>query len=87
MIKQGIEELYKDHIQHEEEVQEQKTNDQEQKEQGKMSATQIKEATLGHLQQCQTTRTIESCRQTRSETMKDPPRTKEKSTSSSAANS
>ena len=39
LIKQGIEELYEDHIQHEEEVQEQKTNDQEKEEQGKMAAT------------------------------------------------
>ena len=39
LIKPGIEELYEDHIQHEEEVQEQKTNDQEKEEQGKMAAT------------------------------------------------
>ena len=42
---------------------------------------------LGHLQQHQTTQTIESHRQTRSETMQDLPRMKEKSTLSSSANS
>ena len=39
LIKQGIEELYKDHILHEEEVQEQKTNDQEKEEKGKLAVT------------------------------------------------
>ena len=39
LIKQGIEELYEDHILHEEEVQEQKTNDQEKEEKGKLAAT------------------------------------------------
>ena len=39
LIKQGIEDLYEDHILHEEEVQEQKTNDQEKEEKGKLAAT------------------------------------------------
>ena len=38
LIKQGIEDLYEDHIQHEEEVQEQKTNDKEKEEKGKIAA-------------------------------------------------
>ena len=50
LIKQGIEELYEDHIQHEEEVQEQKTNNKEKEEKGKIAATRIKEAVLGRLQ-------------------------------------
>ena len=50
LIKQGIEDLYEDHIQHEEEVQEQKTNDKEKEEKGKIAATRIKEAALGRLQ-------------------------------------
>ena len=50
LIKQGIEDLYEDHIQHEEEVQEQKTNDKEKEEKGKIAATCIKEAALGRLQ-------------------------------------
>ena len=55
LIKQGIEDLYEDHIQHEEEVQEQKTNDKEKEEKGKIAATCIKEAALGCLQQRQPT--------------------------------
>ena len=55
LIKQGIEDLYEDHILHEEEVQEQKTNDKEEEEKGKLAATRIKEAALGHLQRCQST--------------------------------
>ena len=39
LIKQGIEDLYDDHIQHEEEVQEQKTNDKEKEEKGKIAAS------------------------------------------------
>ena len=50
LIKQGIEDLYEDHIQHEEEVQEQKTNDKEKEEKGKIAATRIKEVALGCLQ-------------------------------------
>ena len=50
LIKQGIEDLYADHIQHEEEVQEQKTNDKEKEDKGKIAATHIKEVALGHLQ-------------------------------------
>ena len=50
LIKQGIEDLYEDHIQHEEEVQEQKMNDKEKEEKGKIAATRIKEAALGSLQ-------------------------------------
>ena len=49
--------------------------------------TRIKEAALGHLQQRQTTRTMESHHQTRSKTMKDPPRMKEQPMSSSSVNS
>ena len=50
LIKQGIEDLYEDHILHEEKVQEQKTNNQEKEEKGKLAATRIKEVALGHLQ-------------------------------------
>ena len=50
LIKQGIEDLYEDHIQHEEEVQEQKTNDKEKEDKGKIAASCIKEAALGRLQ-------------------------------------
>ena len=60
LIKQGIEDLYEDHIQHEEEVQEQKTNDKEKEEKGKIAATHIKEAALSHLQQRQSTRNVAS---------------------------
>ena len=42
--------MYEDHILDEEEVQEQKTNEKEKEEKGKLTATQIKEAALGHLQ-------------------------------------
>ena len=52
LIKQGIEGLYEDHILHEEEVQEQKTNDKEKEEKGKLAASRIKEAVLGQLQRC-----------------------------------
>ena len=81
LIKQGIEDLYKDHIQHEEEVQEQKTNDKEKEENGKITATCIKEVALGRLQRQQSTRKVASQRQTRSKTKKDPPKMKEKSAS------
>ena len=50
LIKQGIEDLYEVHIQHEEEVQEQKTNDKEKEEKGKIAASRIKEVALGRLQ-------------------------------------
>ena len=50
LIKQRIEDLYEDHILHEEEVQEQKTNNKEKEEKGKLAASQIKEAALGQLQ-------------------------------------
>ena len=50
LIKQGIDDLYEDHIQHGEEVQEQKTNDKEKEEKGKTAASRIKEAALGRLQ-------------------------------------
>ena len=53
--KQGIEDLYKDHIQHEEEVQEQKTDDKEKEEKGKIAASCIKEVALGCLQRWQST--------------------------------
>ena len=36
LIKQGIEDLYENHIQHEEEVQEQKTNDKEKRRKGRL---------------------------------------------------
>ena len=39
LIKQGIKDLYEDHILHEEEVQEQKTNDKEKEEKGKLAAS------------------------------------------------
>ena len=60
LIKQGIEDSYEDHIQHEEEVQEQKTNDKEKEEKGKIAATRIKEAALGRLQRWQSTRKVAS---------------------------
>ena len=60
LIKQGIEDLYEDHIQHEEEVQEQKTNDKEKEEKGKIAATRIKEAALGRLQRRQLTLKVSS---------------------------
>ena len=87
MIKQDIEDLYKDHIQHEEEVQEQKMNDKEKEEKGKIAATCIKEVALGCLQRRQSTGNVASQRQTRSKTLKDPPKTKENSASSSSTNS
>ena len=87
LIKQGIEDLYEDHIQHEEEVQEQKTNDKEKEEKGKIAATRIKEAALGCLQRWQSTLKVASQRQTRSKTKKNPPKTKGKSASSSSSNS
>ena len=55
LIKQGIEDLYQDHIQHEEEVQEQKTNNKEKEEKGKIMASRIKVVALGHLQRQQST--------------------------------
>ena len=76
LIKQGIEDLYKDHIQHEEEVQEQKSNDKEKEEKGKIVATCIKEAALGHLQQRQSTQKVAPQRQTRSKSKKVLPRRK-----------
>ena len=39
LIKQGIECLYEDHILHEEEVQEQKTNNKEKEEKGNLAAS------------------------------------------------
>ena len=42
-------------ILHEEEVQEQKTNDKEKEEKGKLTASQIKEAVLGRLQRHRST--------------------------------
>ena len=87
LIKQGIEDLYEDHIQHEEEVQEQKTNDKEKEKKGKIAATCIKEAALGHLQRRQSTQKVASQRQTRSKSKKGPPKMKEKSGSSSSTNS
>ena len=77
LIKQGIEDLYEDHIQHEEEVQEQKTNDKEKEEKGKIAATRIKEAALGCLQRWQSTLKVASQRQTRSKTKKILPRRRE----------
>ena len=85
LIKQGIEYLYEDHIQHEEEVQEQKTNDKEKEEKGKIVATRIKEAALGHLQRRQSTLKVASQQQTRSKTQKNHPKTKGKSASSSSS--
>ena len=87
LIKQGIEDLYEDHILHEEEVQEQKTNDEEKEEKGKLAASRIKEAVLGQLQQHQSTRNVESQQQTRRKALKNPLRTKDKSRSSSSVNS
>ena len=87
LIKQGIKDLYEDHILHEEEVQEQKTNDKENEEKGKLAATQIKEVALGHLQGHWSTRNVESQQQTRSKALRNPPKTKVKSTSSSSVNS
>ena len=87
LIKQGIKDLYEDHIQHEEEVQEQKTNDKEKEEKGKIAATRIKEAALGCLKQRQSTLKVASQRQTRSKTKKNHPKTKGKSASSSSSSS
>ena len=77
LIKQGIKDLYEDHIQHEEEVQEQKTNDKEKEEKGKIAATRIKEAALGRLQRRQSTLKVASQQQTRTKTKKIIPRRKE----------
>ena len=60
LIKQGIKDLYEDHIQYEEEVQEQKTNNKAKEDKGKIAASRIKEAALGHLQRQQSTQNVAS---------------------------